>query len=127
MKRRVFITFLFFVLFLMSPLYASEKSTVKPEKVLILPFKVFAKQDYAYLKDAVPEMLASRIFIPSKVEPIDPEKVKKIKDLKLPITQDKARESAKRFHARYVIWGSITVLGNSVSIDARLMMLKERL
>ncbi len=125
MKKLIFTFFaICFAIFSNFSLIYASKAENKPDKVLILPFKVFGKPDYSYLKDAIPEMLVSRLFVPSKVEPIDPEEVKKIKDLKLPITQDKAKELAKKLHARYVIWGSITVLGKSVSIDARLMDVK---
>ncbi len=109
------------IIFLEFPLTYASKTQNKSDRVLVLPFKVFGKPDYSYLKDAVPEMLVSRLFVPSKVEPVDLEEVKKVKNLQFPITQDKAKELAKKFHARYVIWGSITVLGNTVSIDARLM------
>ncbi len=119
-KTILIIICLFFSGFLTNFLYAQENSN-STKRVLILPFKIYAQQDYSYLKEAIPQMLSSRLFTPSKVEIIDIDKIKdEIK--KYPeINQDVAKNLAQKFKADYVIWGSITILGKAVSIDAQIM------
>ncbi len=119
-KTILIIICLFFSGFLTKFLYAQENSN-STKKVLILPFKIYAQQDYFYLKDAIPQMLSSRLFTPSKIEIIDIDKIKdEIK--KYPeINQDVVKNLAQKFKADYVIWGSITILGKAVSIDAQIM------
>lgn len=92
-----------------------------PKKVLILPFEIYSQQDLSYLKKAIPEMLTSRLFSPEKIMVIEPERVEE--ELKNYKTLDKkvALELAKNLSADYVIWGSVTVIGEVVSIDAQIM------
>ncbi len=118
MKRIIFFFFIFAFLFT-SNLWAEAK------KVLVLPFDIYAQQDLSYLKQSLPQMIASRIFSPGKVEAIDPEKV--LDELKKyqKITRDVAIELGKNFQAGYVIFGSITQLGDMVSIDAQIVDLSQ--
>ncbi|QER42868.1 hypothetical protein F1847_08985 [Thermodesulfobacterium sp. TA1] len=98
-----------------------DNGTVK--KVLILPFEVYADKDLSYLKEAIPEMLVSRLFTPNKIEVVDYELVK-MELTGLPkINKEIARSLGQKFNADYVVWGSVTVLGESVSIDAQMMSL----
>jgi len=117
-KKISFLVFIFFIVFA-SNLWASAK------RVLILPFDIYAQQDLSYLKQSLPQMVASRLFSPGKVEPIDPEKaldeVKKYQRM----TRDVAIELGKNFQADYVIFGSITQLGDMVSIDAQIVDLSQ--
>ena len=117
-KKIFFLVFIFFIVFA-SNLWASAK------RVLILPFDIYAQQDLSYLKQSLPQMIASRIFSPGKVEPIDPEKVLDEVKKYQKITRDTAIELGKNFQADYVIFGSITQLGDMVSIDAQVVDLSQ--
>jgi TolB-like protein len=117
-KKISFLVFIFFIV-LASNLWASAK------RVLILPFDIYAQQDLSYLKQSLPQMVASRLFSPGKVEPIDPEKVLDEVKKYQRITRDAAIELGKNFQADYVIFGSITQLGDMVSIDAQIVDLSQ--
>lgn len=95
------------------------------KKVLILPFEIHAQQDLLYLRSAIPEMLTSRIFVPSKIEVIEPEKVSVLlKEIKT-LDRRKIEELGYSLKADYVIWGSLTVVGDTVSLDAQIMDLSK--
>ncbi|HBT03322.1 MAG TPA: hypothetical protein DIT22_07855 [Thermodesulfobacterium commune] len=98
-----------------------DNGTVK--KVLILPFDVYADRDLSYLKEAIPEMLVSRLFAPNKIEVVDPELVKGVVKEVKKINKETAQSLGQRFNVDYVIWGSVTVLGEAVSIDAQMLSL----
>ncbi|WP_028841471.1 hypothetical protein [Thermodesulfobacterium hveragerdense] len=124
------INFILFGLFLIfscskiSSLQAEEvrdNGTVK--KVLILPFEVYAERDLSYIREAIPEMLVSRLFAPNKIEVIDPELVKGVVKEVKKINKETAQSLGQRFNVDYVIWGSVTVLGEAVSIDAQMLSL----
>ncbi|PMP67461.1 MAG: hypothetical protein C0190_03205 [Thermodesulfobacterium geofontis] len=119
MKKMLIFLFLFLFIFWFKGLAQESGSQVK--KILILPFDVYAQPEYTYLKEAIPEMLVSRLFLPSKIEIIELEKVKEeVKNLGK-INGKIAEELGNKFKANYVIWGSVTVLGESVSIDAQII------
>ena len=101
----------------------AEDSVSETKKVLILPFEIYSQPEYSYLKEAVPEMLVSRLFSPSKIEIIEMDKVReKLKNYEK-INRELAESLGNEFKADYVIWGSITVLGETVSIDAQIINL----
>jgi TolB-like protein len=113
-KRSFLILLLFFV-------FTSERVLAEePKKVLILPFEIYSQQDLSYLARAIPEMLTSRLFIPNKIQVIEAEKIEEeLKNKK--IDKNTAQDLAKKLSADYVIWGSVTVAGEVVSIDAQIM------
>lgn len=90
---------------------AAERSTF-----VVLPFHIQGPAEVSYLKDAVPQMLNSRLYWKDRV-------VQAVADLPKdqgPVFDDGAAEKARaRFKADYVVWGSVTVLEGSCSIDVR--------
>ncbi|MFN3406724.1 MAG: hypothetical protein ACK40E_03225 [Caldimicrobium sp.] len=116
MRKKVLVL-LFFVLFL-----STTKGLLAEEvkKVLILPFEIYAQQDLSFLKKALPEMLTSRLSTPEKIQVIEGNVEEELKAYSL-VDQKVAMELGKKFGADFVIWGSITVLGDMVSIDAQIM------
>lgn len=123
MKRFIFyVLLLWFILLKNFDLSFSETGL---RKVLILPFEIYAQQDLEYLKSAIPEMLTSRLFSASKIEVIEIEKVKPLlKEIKT-LDKVKVEELGSTFKADYVIWGSLTVLGDTVSLDAQIIDLSK--
>ena len=92
-----------------SPVYGEELNLSTSKKIVILPFEVFGPSEYAYLKKALPEMLASRLFLPSKVEILDIDRYYK-KNLKID----------------YIIKGKITIIGKNASIDINILNTKTK-
>jgi TolB-like protein len=99
---------------------AAEPAAVK--KVAILPFQINAAQDLAYLREGILDMLASRLAWEGKVEVIEKQLVKEaLAGRPTPLTEDVARQVGKALGADYVLFGSLTVFGDSVSMDARMV------
>jgi TolB-like protein len=121
MRKGLIFTILIIFLLCFNVFAEDDGSGVK--KVLILPFEVYSQPEYSYLKEAIPEMLVSRLFLPSKIEIVDMEKVKEEVKTYEKINKNVAEDLGKKFGADYAIWGSVTVLGEKVSIDAQIMNL----
>lgn len=84
-----------------------------PEKILILPFTIHAEKDMAFLNQGMMSMLLSRLAKPGKTTT---ESVSE-----LPGTPKQIQALALSRGAKYYTTGSLTLFGNSVSTDARLI------
>ena len=106
---------------------AEEKTAPPSIKVAILPWKVNADEGMKYLKSAVNDMLASRIGAEPVVEIIKESSIKQVisRHDKEEIAEDTAKNIGKEVGADYIIYGSITVIADSVSIDAKTISLKK--
>jgi TolB-like protein len=100
------------------PLWAKDKNTVA-----VLPFSTHSAENIDYVRQGVQDMLASRISVSDRIDVVG-------KDTVLATLQDKAgREISqadvmplgKKMTADFVVWGSITKIGNSLSIDAKMV------
>jgi len=90
-----------------------------PVRIAILPFSIHADKDYAFLQKGIAEMLASRLSVPEKVVVIDPAlTVRAAEALRGKSSESLARQAGAELKADYAVHGSITILGESVSIDA---------
>ena len=96
----------------------------KGEKtVAVLPFTVHSAESIDYVKQGIWDMLSSRIAVTDKIEVISKDSVlqalkgKEGKDL---VLQD-IHDLGKRMNADFVVYGSITKIGNSISIDGKLI------
>jgi hypothetical protein len=91
-----------------------------PAKVAVLPFTIHSDKDYSFLKKGIEEMLSSRLSAPGKVEVIDSVATEKAVAEAKGLTGDKlAQAVAGKLGADVAIHGSLTVLGESASIDAK--------
>jgi TolB-like protein len=94
----------------------------KPLQVAIVPFKMNAEKDLSFLKDGIVDMLSSRLFWEGKVNIINRQAVEKASaTVGEPLNDTKARKLGTGLGADYVLFGSLTVFGNSVSIDAKMV------
>jgi len=118
MKKILQLLFLISLAFLASPLGAKEKSTVA-----VLPFTVHSEDNIEYVKQGISDMLSSRIAVEGKISVIS-------KDLVQEAIKGKASKEfniqdvntlGKKLNADYVVWGSITKIGKSLSIDGKLV------
>ena len=94
-------------------------SAAEPARVLVLPFTIHADKDLAYLKKGVADMLASRLALKDKVVVVDSAD-SSLKTEQIPETIDAAAALAlgAKSASDYVLFGSLTVFGNSISTDA---------
>ncbi|MGD8315942.1 MAG: VCBS repeat-containing protein, partial [Syntrophobacterales bacterium] len=118
----------YFVLVLIIPLLftAAGSAAETPKKVAILPFEINAPEDLSYMREGIMDMLASRISWEGKVEAIEEQLVKNaLAGRESTLNEAAAREVGTTLGADYVLFGSLTVFGESVSIDAKMIALKE--
>jgi len=95
-------------------------SADKISKVLILPFNINSEKDLTFLQKGIGEMLSTRLAFENRVITAgkgDP----KIAAEKLPVTIDEksALMFGEKAGADYVLFGSLTVFGDSISTDAK--------
>ncbi len=103
-----------------SLVFLPAMAAAAPAKVAILPFAIHSDKDYGFLQKGIVEMLTSRLSAPGKVEVIDPVVTEKALAEAKGLTGDKlAQAVAGKLGADVAIHGSLTVLGDSVSIDAK--------
>jgi len=90
--------------------------------VAIVPFKVNAEKDMSFLRDGVYDMLSSRLTKEGEVEVLNRQTVEKaLASTAGPLTEAAGRELGRKLAADYVLFGSLTVLGNSISLDAKMV------
>jgi len=99
-------------------LMAADKTTVA-----VLPFTVHSAENIDYVKQGIWDMLASRISVSDKIDVVGKDIVldalqkQGIKELALTDVYD----LGKKLKADHVVWGSITKIGNSFSVDGKLV------
>ncbi|PIV06352.1 MAG: hypothetical protein COS57_03825 [Syntrophobacterales bacterium CG03_land_8_20_14_0_80_58_14] len=107
-----------FLLVSLQPLWAKDKYTVA-----VLPFSVHSAENIDYVRQGIGDMLASRISVSEKLEIIG-------RDSLLDVLKETAGKEftpadvhavGKKVNADFVVWGSITKIGSSLSIDGKLL------
>ena len=100
----------------------SAQSAVAAQRVAILPFNANASEDISYMVRGVRDMLASRLAWQGQVVVISPDIVNQaIAKTPGPYNDGQARQIGRDLSADVVVFGSITVLGQNVSIDAKVV------
>ena len=90
--------------------------------VAIVPFKVNAEKDMSFLRDGVYDMLSTRLTKEGEVEVLNRQTVEKaLPTTAGPLTEATGRELGRKLAADFVLFGSLTVLGNSISLDAKMV------
>jgi TolB-like protein len=109
---------LFFLVAMVQPLWAMGEKTVA-----VLPFTVHSAENIDYVRQGIGDMLSSRISVNEKIEVVNRETVlaalKETGGKELTLADIYAL--GKKLNADFVIWGSITKIGNSLSIDGKLV------
>lgn len=104
--------------FLLLPTAAEEQ-----RRVAILPFKIYAQENLSYLSKALNEMLAARLGAEGKVSVVPEAEVEKaLRDYPAP---EAVRELGRSLKADWLIRGSLTKVGEQMSIDAELTELNQ--
>ena len=101
-------------------------AAAEPKRVVIVPFKVNAEKDLTFLEEGIADMLESRLSWDDKVTVVNREETKRaLESVEGPLNETKAREIGAKLDAEHVLFGSLTVFGNSLSIDAKLVYVSE--
>ena len=115
-----FIAILAFVVLLLPTASFSET-----KKIAVLPWKINSAQKLDYLGSAMVDMLVSRVGSAREMEVTRPDVIKDaLKDYE-EITDSTASDLGARLALDYVLYGSLTVVGESLSLDANLLDVKE--
>ncbi len=103
---------------LVQPLQAADK-----HRVVVLPFSVHSAENIDYIKRGVSDMLSSRIASSDQIEVIRKDIVQEELSKFGASELSSADVSAigKKLDANFVVWGSITKFGQSISIDGKLL------
>ncbi len=113
----------FFLLFsrLVAPCIAAQPpgtGDAGPVRVVILPFAINTPANLSYLQSGIRDMLTSRLSLQGKVQVVDKLETDKAARGEKEISQGEAVRIGAGLKADYVLYGSITSTGQSVSIDA---------
>jgi TolB-like protein len=102
---------------------ASQSWAVGEKKVAVLPFTVHSAENIDYVRQGVGDMLSSRISVNEKIEVVNKESVlAAVKETGgKELTLADVYGLGKKLNADFVVWGSITKIGNSLSIDGKLV------
>ena len=93
-----------------------------PVRVAILPFEMNAEKDLTFLQAGVQDMLASRLAQRDQVEIVNKHDTKAaLESVEGFDGESLALLVGGKLQADYVLFGSLTVLGESVSIDAKMV------
>jgi len=109
---------LLFLMVSVQPLWAKDKNTVA-----VLPFSVHSAENIDYVRQGISDMLASRISVSDRIDVIGRDTVQAALQEKggKEIASADAVALGKKLTADFVVWGSITKIGSSLSIDARMV------
>ena len=93
------------------------------KQVAVLPFSVHSSENITYVRDGIWDMLISRLSASEKIRVSSKQEVKEALEKlenKEPTIAD-VYGLGKRMNLDYAVWGSVTKIGNSISIDAKLL------
>lgn len=113
-----FIAFILAVAVMGIPIYAAAKI----DTVAVIPFNINSEKDLSYLKDGISSMFESRLAWEGKVQVLNRDvTAAAAKNVKQPMNENNARAIGSKLNADYILFGNLTVVGNSVSIDAKMV------
>ena len=100
---------------------AGSAAAAKETNVALFEFDVNSKEELGYLKSGISALLPSRISVPKKINVIEDYLIKKELAKNPEKTLPNMTSIAEKLGADFMIFGSITKLGENISIDASLV------
>ena len=101
-----------------------SSAAAEPKRIALLPFKINAEKDLSYLRDGIFDMLTTRLTKAGQVEVLSRKTVEAAIETvsgDAAVTEDAARKIGANLNADFVLYGSLTVFGDSVSLDAKMI------
>jgi TolB-like protein len=87
-----------------------------------VPFKINATEHFSFLREGLTDMLTSRLAWQGKMVVVDKYKTQEtLKGISGDIDEKKALNIGKKLGAHYILFGSLTIIGNNISIDGKLV------
>jgi TolB-like protein len=129
MKLKRILTLLLLSSFLSFPSISATqtKDPGKLYKVAILPFLIHSQENIGYLREGIYDILSSRITAEGKIAVIERSIVEQALYEERPMRLDEAvaTKIGMRVGADYIVLGSLTKIGDYISLDARLISITE--
>jgi len=94
------------------------------KRIALLPFRINAQTDMSYYADGIFDMFTTRLTKEGQVQVLSRDQVEAAMQSVAPsgaVNEDAARSIGTRLNADFVLFGSLTVLGNNVSLDAKMV------
>lgn len=112
----------FFIIGVMIFLHQTSIGAEKVTKVALLPFRIHASENLDHLKEGIFDMIASRITFETNVQLVEPHLVEnslaKLSSVRL--GKEVLQRIGEELDVEFIIFGSITKIGDNFSIDARI-------
>lgn len=111
----------FILLFFFTVKNAVSARDSSPNIVLLTPFTMHSAQDLSFLQKGIEDMLVTRLAKEKEIIVLTEKEVDHdiFSGFEGRMDEESARTIAKRVNADYVVFGSITVFGTSISTDAK--------
>ena len=125
-----FLVLLIALSFLLLPSSSPRSQTRDSQKVYrvaILPFLIHSQENLDYLREGIYDILASRVIVEGRITVIDRSSVERALYEERPMRLDEAvaAKIGARVGADYIVLGSLTKVGDYISLDARLISITE--
>ncbi len=129
LKSLIFVTWLMvFVPYAFGQATAERQAPAKPQspvKVAILPVAIHSPEDLAYMQEGLLDMLSSRVELNGRVAVLEKGVVKKaLSETSGEMDSEAARNLGQTVGADFVVFGSLTKLGDSCSLDLKVVEVK---
>ena len=117
----------FFVVMQVAVLFSPEPGLAASSTVAVIPFRMNAEEPIDYIGDGVRDMITSRIGSTPSIRVVKQSLVREaiVKGGGGELTQERAVDIGRSLQVDYVIFGSISKIGNNVSIDVNLLDVQE--
>jgi TolB-like protein len=124
-KRVVLVTMLMVLIPVLSASQPREGGKVS--QVAILPFVIHSEENLDYMRDGIYDILSSRIMAEGRITVIDRSLVERVLYEERPMRLDDeiAKRIGMKAGADYIVLGSLTKIGNYISLDARMISVTE--
>ncbi len=99
-------------------------TAAEPKRIALLPFKINAEKDMSFLQDGIFDMLTTRLTRENEVLVLGRQASEQALAAvagSRTVNEPLARQIGSRLNADYTLFGSLTVLGNSISIDTKMV------
>jgi TolB-like protein len=126
-RHSLLILFLCSIFSFPSSSFAQNRDANKVYNVAILPFLIHSQENLDYLREGIYDILSSRITVEGKIVVIERSIVERALYEERPMRLDEtvAKKIGTRVGADYIVLGSLTKIGNYISLDARLISITE--
>ncbi len=96
-----------------------------PLKVAFLPLTIYSPENLEYLREGTYAMFSSRVELEGRISVLERGAVKKaLTEVQGEIDSETARKVGETLGADYVVYGSLTKLGNTASVDLKVLEVK---